>query len=66
LVFDSSFATVHNNDGLENRMPKTLKLQRFSKMYNNKYWTSCKVTARPITDKNYPHLPSKPIRNEAD
>ena len=35
-------------------------------MYNYKYWMSCKETAWPIRDKNYPHLPSKPIRNKVD
>jgi len=61
------FATIHNNDGLEKRMPKISKqLQRFSKMYNYKYWMPCKETTQPIRDKNYPHLPSKPIRNKVD
>jgi hypothetical protein len=36
------------------------------KMYNYKYWMSRKETAWPIRDKKYPHLPYKPIRNEAD
>jgi hypothetical protein len=56
------FETIHNNDGFETRRPKISR--NYKKVQNYKHRICCKETAQPIRDESYPHVLSKPIRDE--